>query len=353
MFWRKWVINEALKDPEQPKPRNLATRLNQSDPIILSFKRLDPNNVGLISNIKLTENDQNSGPSSASYVSTLENTDPAEGSEDVASSSLDATNIGKGEDENGTNHLTQQPDTVDKDLNQNTDFEEVTDLGLIFNFLQHCLSKRQAVYGVISLAFILNALDAFSDYSLAFYLYNTGFLHSALAILLIDFGVFFVSLSHYLMSHLGTASLPMLIFSSLFLVFLHPFTPGFSALYWFVIRARGLKEDTAHYFLKMTSVIQGCAEAPSQIVATSWMILTNQLEAPWKAQSEVCDSWGNCIRLGVVLSLGSLGLSWFSLLKASLDSFQSPDLLSTVCLLLPSLIFRLASTILLITYLEV
>ena len=200
---------------------------------------------------------------------------------------------------------------------------------------------------------VLNASDASSDYSLAFYLYNTGFLNSALAILLIDYGIFFISLSHYLMSHLATASLVSLVFSSLFLIILHPFTPGLSALYWLIIRTRGLKEDTAHYFLKMTSVIQGSAEAPAQFVATSWMILTHQLEMPWRKQSEVCDSWGNCLRLGVVLSVGSLGLSWFSLLKASLDSFQSPDVLSTFSLLLPSLIFRLASTILLVTYLEV
>ena len=155
------------------------------------------------------------------------------------------------------------------------------------------------------------------------------------------------------MSHLATTSISSVIARSLFLILLHPFTPGLSALYWFVIRARGLKEDNAHYFLKMNSVIQGCAEVPSQIVATFWMILTHQLEVPWANQSEVCDLLDNCIRLGVLLSLGSLGLSWFSLLKASLDSFQSPDVLSTLCLLLPSLIFRLANTILLITYLEV
>ena len=233
-------------------------------------------------------------------------------------------------------------------------FEETTNLGLVFNILKLCLTQRQAAFGVIFFAFILNASDAFSDYSLAFYLYNTGFLTAASTILLIDYGVFFISLSHYLMSHLATATWLTLVFNSLFLVLLHPFTPGLSALYWFIVRARGLKkEDTAHYFLKMTSVIQGCAEAPSQIVATSWMILTHQLEAPWTKQSEVCDSWGNCIALGVFLSVGSLGLSWVSLLKASLDSFQSADVLSAVCLLLPSLVFRLASTILLFTYLEV
>ena len=260
---------------------------------------------------------------------------------------------GKGLDVKGTNQHTVQPTADNPGKYQEAAFEDMTDLGLIFNILKYCLTKRQAVYGVIFLAFILNASDAFSDYSLAFYLYSTGFLYSTLAILLIDYGIFFISLSHYLMSHLATASISSVIARSLILILLHPFTPGLSALYWFVIRARGLKEDNAHYFLKMTSVIQGCAEAPSQIVATFWMILTHQLEVPWVKQSEVCDSWGNCIRLGVLLSLGSLGLSWFSLLKASLDSFQSPDMLSTLCLLLPSLIFRLASTILLITYLEV
>ena len=248
-------------------------------------------------------------------------------------------------------------ETVEKDGGENgeeTAFEEKTDLGLIFNILKLCLTRRQATFGVIFLAFILNASDAFSDYSLAFYLYNTGFLTAASLILLIDYGVFFISLSHYLMSHLAEASWLSLTFNSLFLILLHPFAPGLSALYWFIIRARRLnKEDSAHYFLKMTSVIQGCAEAPSQIVATSWMILTHQLEAPWTKQSEVCDSWGNCVAFGVVLSVGSLGLSWISLLKASLDSFQSADVVSALCLLLPSLIFRLGSSILLFTYLEV
>ena len=248
-------------------------------------------------------------------------------------------------------------ETEDKDggeSGEETAFEEKTDLGLIFNILKLCLTRRQATFGVIFLAFILNASDAFSDYSLAFYLYNTGFLTAASLILLIDYGVFFISLSHYLMSHLAEASWLSLTFNSLFLILLHPFAPGLSALYWFIIRARRLnKEDSAHYFLKMTSVIQGCAEAPSQIVATSWMILTHQLEAPWTKQSEVCDSWGNCVAFGVVLSVGSLGLSWISLLKASLDSFQSADVVSALCLLLPSLIFRLGSTILLFTYLEV
>ena len=247
-----------------------------------------------------------------------------------------------------------QPIAQNIEKAQETAFEDTTNLGLIFNIFHLCLTQRQAVFGVIFLAFILNASDAFSDYSLAFYLYNTGFHTAASLILLIDYGVFFISLSHYLMNHMATASWLTLALNSLFLILLHPFTPGLSALYWLIIRARGVqREDTAHYFLKMTSVIQGCAEAPSQIVATSWMILTNQLEAPWTKQSEVCDSWGNCVALGVVLSVGSLALSWISLLKASLDSFQSADVLSAICLLLPSLMFRLGSTILIFTFLEV
>ena len=353
------VISGAHKDPGCSEHNNIKTTSSGAeckDPIMLSYKRFDSDDCGPVSQNSLTmsaEDDDRSGPSSATSVSTTKDNSPAEVSEDCASISHEPIDNGVGADEKDKNQFTQQPTVDNPGKDQNAAFEEMTDLGLIFNILKHCLTQRQAAYGVISLALILNASDAFSDYTLAFYLYNTGFLYSALAILLIDYGVFFISLSHYLMSHLATASLSALVSTSLFLVLLHPFTPGLSALYWFVIRARGLKEDTAHYFLKMTSVIQGCAEAPSQIVATSWMILTHQLEVPWRKQSEVCDSWGNCIRMGALLSAGSLGLSWFSLLKASLESFQSPDVLSTLCLLLPSLIFRLASTILLVTYMEV
>ena len=262
-------VSGAQKDPESPEHLLINPIMGMTEckyPVSLSYKRLDLDGCEPASQNSLIKSSEDSDITRGS-ANIVSSTSPAKVFEDHASDRNGSVDNGKGLDEKGTNQGTVQPTADNPGKYQEAAFEDMTDLGLIFNILKYCLTKRQAVYGVIFLAFILNASDAFSDYSLAFYLYNTGFLYSALAILLIDYGIFFISLSHYLMSHLATASISSVIARSLFLILLHPFTPGLSALYWFVIRVRGLKEDNAHYFLKMTSVIQGCAEAPSQIVA--------------------------------------------------------------------------------------
>ena len=154
------------------------------------------------------------------------------------------------------------------------------------------------------------------------------------------------------MANIADESCIRIIAESLFRVLLHPVTPALSALCWLIARSRGLEQGRPHYFTKMTAIIQGCAEAPSQLVATTWMILIHQLEGPWNKSSPICDKWGNCIYLGIMLPIGSLLLSWISLLKASLNSFQACDALPAIGLLLPNIVFRLGSTIILITFME-
>jgi hypothetical protein len=227
------------------------------------------------------------------------------------------------------------------------------DLGVVYKILKICIDPKHAATGVILIAILLNLTDAFSDYSLAFYLTQTGFVFGAALILVIDYAVFVVSLSHYLMDRLATETWGTLLLTSLLLTLLHPVTPALSGLSWLVAKVRGLPQHKHHYLTKMSTVIQGCSEAPFQFVLTSWLILTHQLDAPWQKSTEICDRRGNCLNLGAFLSVGSLALSWTSLLTASLAAFQSSDLLPTISLILPNLIFRLGSTILLVTFTEV
>ena len=247
--------------------------------------------------------------------------------------------------------LSEEYETSNPKIVANT--EEELDLGILYKILKLCFAAKYATAAVILLTAILNLTDGFSDYTLAYYLYSSGFLNSSVMILAIDYGVFFITLSHYLMANITNESYIKIISESLFIIIFHPITPALSAISWLVARARGLEQDRPHYFTKMTAIIQGCAEAPSQLVVTSWMILVHQLDAPWNKNSPICDNWGNCIHLGVLLPVGSLALSWLSLLKASMDSFQASDTLPAVGLLLPSLLFRLGSTIILLTFMEV
>jgi len=229
------------------------------------------------------------------------------------------------------------------------------DLGVLQKILKLYLSARMATHCVILLAAIVNMFDAVSDYSLVYYLSATGFRYAGLIILLIDYGIFFITLVHYNMMFHQTEKRLKLIFISVFLTIFQPFTPAISALSWYIARSQRLKQETQdklHYLTKTTTTIQGCAEAPAQIVASSWMVLTDQLEVPWKESSLICDNLGNCLHLGVVIPVSSFVISWISLVKASLDAFQTTDIISTVGLLFPNLLFRLGCSILLVTFLQ-
>ena len=81
-------------------------------------------------------------------------------------------------------------------------------------------------------------MDAVSDYSLAYYLFKTGFLGSACIIIAIDYGIFVITLSHYLMANIATESCFKLVAESLFLIILHPFSPALSALSWAIAASR-------------------------------------------------------------------------------------------------------------------
>ena len=248
----------------------------------------------------------------------------------------------------------EPPNIVSDDIQKsNTTSLPELDLGFLYKILKLCLAARHAVNAIIIFTAIFNLVDGISDYTLAYFLLKTGFFQSALIIIAIDYGVFFITLSHYLMANIAGESCMRIIAESLFITLLHPITPALSALSWLIARSRGLEEGRPHYFTKMTSLIQGCAEAPSQLVATTWMILIHQLEVPWNKSSLICDKWGNCIHLGNLLPMCSLFLSWISLLVASLNSFQASDPLAAIGLLLPNIVFRLGSTIILITFMEV
>ena len=83
-----------------------------------------------------------------------------------------------------------------------------------------------------------------------------------------------------------------------------------------------------------------------------YLIITGILIPPWKKSEIYHDSFGNPIKLGSWLYILSFSLGWLSLLKNVVDSFQCVELVDSLTVLtfvLPTVIFRVYSYVLLLT----
>ena len=134
---------------------------------MLSHKPLDLDDCESMSQnsiILSSEDSDASGPSSAT-VSTTDHIFPTNDPENSTSNKSEAMDNDTKFAEKDANQKARQPINIHQDKDHASAFEEKADLGLIFNILKRCLTQRQAAYGVIFLALILNASDASSDYS--------------------------------------------------------------------------------------------------------------------------------------------------------------------------------------------
>eukprot|EP00092_Neocalanus_flemingeri_P011917 GFUD01012849.1.p1 GENE.GFUD01012849.1~~GFUD01012849.1.p1 ORF type:complete len:731 (+),score=129.14 GFUD01012849.1:183-2375(+) len=260
-------------------------------------------------------------------------------------------------DENGIEMNTlavTNPDTLDVDKIEK---DEQLKLGIVQTVveivLKQCsLPQTWSVAITILIALIINIADGAGDIGLGLLLYNNGYVFAALVVFAIDYLAMFLTVSHFVMASLSSKRpIQRLAFEVFILVLLHPFAPSVSLLFWFCARQTGDPEIErhSHFLAKLTITVTSMFEAPLQVIATSWLALTGRIDTPWTGNTEICDSFGNCIFLGY-FSVFVYSVSWIALLKASIDVFSVCDTYSLVVFLLPTIVFRLFCFIGLFSY---
>merc|ERR1712013_610755 len=129
------------------------------------------------------------------------------------------------------------------------------------------------------------------------------------------------------------------------IMLLYPFAvPIFYALFLVAhVRKNADYEQKFHQLAVLTATIRTCFEDPFQALINIQMFSTKIIPLPWNSHSTFCDSIGNCLDLGSVITLFSLALSLVSMLKGTLESTQSSDMLGFGTCILINLLFRILS----------
>ena len=244
----------------------------------------------------------------------------------------------------------------DKKMNQVQPKEDV-DLGILKRLIEYQLKLCNlpltwSFFITILIAIGINLSDGGSDLGLSLLLFHSCRYKEALMILSIDYAACFLTTLHFVMVSLSLQkSMRVIILQSFLLILFHPFAPSITMTLWLIARQGQSKgtEKELHFLTKLTVTITSMFEAPLQVIATTYLALTDRIETPWSRDKQFCDDFGNCLSLGY-FSMFVYFISWIALLKASLDVFSPCDTFSSFVFLLTTIMFRLLCFIGLYTY---
>ncbi len=227
---------------------------------------------------------------------------------------------------------------------------------------QQLIKRHEPTSGlVLFLRFLLTSLDVITDCTQAALLVDLGFPAFAALVVAIDFlpGVF--AFAHYVTSRRKKDYYAVLAFASLLA---HPLiVPVSCAVLW---RARKWARDSEkvaalRYAADLSKYLMGSLESPLQLVLIAYLVWTDRLYPPWRANFTYADYYGNEYNLRNAVTVASFAFSFLALTKAGLDNVDALGwpvhkrvlraVSWSVYVLLTS-VFRMVAFVLLLTYLH-
>ena len=155
-----------------------------------------------------------------------------------------------------------------------------------------------------------------------------------LIVIAVDYATSLLNVLHLMTANVQSKVSCWVTFCEIFMfLLLNPIAPAISCLLWMIFRILENKKMIQHYgFLsKLTCLINGTFESPSQIILVLFFFITGRLQLPWNRETEIQeDVFGNKINLGYQLSVISFIFCWISLIKNASDSYQCKKMMDTI-----------------------